>query len=240
MDQTQSLIKAGEIWKSAWAMYKTKFYSFLEIMAVPAILAGVLKFMSEVRGEEDGAAALALFTFVPYVVLFILYILVASIAELALIYSVKNLLAGVTVSARDAFKLAWQNLFSYWWILILMTLVTVGGFILLIIPGIILAVRYAFSINALADQGLKGWAALSYSKEQVTGRWSAVFGKLAYLGLIIFLISIAIGIVFAFFGTPGKSLADVLGKIIVTPLTWLYVFLLYNNLKQTKTGEPTS
>jgi len=60
---------------------------------------------------------------------------------------------------------------------LLQGLVTFGGFILLIVPGIYLSIALAYSQLAYIDQGIRGWQALTFSRELVRGRWWGVFWR---------------------------------------------------------------
>ncbi len=64
--------------------------------------------------------------------------------------------------------------------------------LLLVIPGIIFSVFWAFVMQSVAIRGKVGMEALSYSKSLVTGRWWNTFGYFLVLGLIFILFSIVI------------------------------------------------
>lgn len=97
----------------------------------------------------------------------------------------KNLL-----SAEDA-----QNSWSFFWPLIitglLQILIILGASLLLIIPGIYLAIALAYSPMLIIDKGLKGMEAIKASYRLVKGRWWSVWwretasGFIFGLGLII-------------------------------------------------------
>jgi hypothetical protein len=65
-----------------------------------------------------------------------------------------------------------------------------GGFLLLVIPGIYLGVLLTFSKLALAIDGLKGIRALAYSRALVQGRWWPVFGRMLGMALISVILSV--------------------------------------------------
>lgn len=75
---------------------------------------------------------------------------------------------------------------------ILASLAILGGFVLLIIPGIIFSIWFAFIPQAVALDGKKNIDALSHSRQVVKGRWWGVFWRLVVSGIIIsFLVSAA-------------------------------------------------
>jgi len=64
-------------------------------------------------------------------------------------------------------------------------LAILGGFVLLIIPGIYLSVSLVYAQLIFVDQGLRSWQALSASRELVRDRWWAVFWRNLVASLVI-------------------------------------------------------
>lgn len=62
---------------------------------------------------------------------------------------------------------------------ILSGLAVFGGLILLIIPGIVFSIWFAFTTTTIVLDGKRGVGALSYSKQLVKGRWVATLIRLA-------------------------------------------------------------
>ena len=108
------------------------------------------------------------------------------------------------------------------------------GFILLIIPGIILWVWYSFSIFVTVAEDTKGGKALTRSKEYVKGRWGKVFGRLAFIYLIVVGYNIIVGFI------PENDLINgittLIGLLILTPIALVYGYLLYENVRESKQG----
>lgn len=64
-------------------------------------------------------------------------------------------------------------------------ILTVVGFILLVIPGIWLSVALGFACYALWDDGAKGWGAIKRSYQLVKGRWWATLVRVLVPHLLI-------------------------------------------------------
>ncbi len=75
------------------------------------------------------------------------------------------------------------------------SLLTMLGLLLLILPGIYLAVSYVFVYLLIIDKRLEFWAAMEVSRRVVTAQWWRIFG-LAILGGII----AALGLIGLFIG----------------------------------------
>lgn len=80
-------------------------------------------------------------------------------------------------------------------------LVIFGGFILLIIPGIYLAMALAYAQLVFVDQGVRGWQALAVSRELVRGRWWPVFWRNLAASLVMGLgLSLIVLLILGIFG----------------------------------------
>ncbi|PSB17477.1 hypothetical protein C7B61_06615 [filamentous cyanobacterium CCP1] len=99
-----------------------------------------------------------------------------------------------------AFKLAKQRPttfsdffrgFNYFLPLLLATIVsgilTLLGFLLLIIPGIYLMIAYSFVVPLILERKMDFWEAMETSRKVITKQWFAFLG----LGLLMFLINLA-------------------------------------------------
>jgi hypothetical protein len=82
---------------------------------------------------------------------------------------------------------------------LVVTLITVAGFVLLILPGIYLAVAYTFTYLLVIDRKLEFWTAMEVSRRVVTAQWWRIFGLLI-LGFIITLLGL-VGLVIGIFIT---------------------------------------
>lgn len=94
-----------------------------------------------------------------------------------------KLLRGRATSFGDFFRG-----FNYYLPLFLVSLVSgvmIGiGFILLIIPGIYLAVAYTFALPFVLEKKMNFWDAMELSRKLISKNWFAFFGFVIVLGLI--------------------------------------------------------
>lgn len=108
--------------------------------------------------------------------------------------------------------------FNYFLQLFLVTLVggllIALGFLLLIIPGIYLAVAYTFAIPLVIERKMDFWQALETSRKIITKQWFAFL----LLGLVVFLIN--------FLGVLPCGL----GLLITVPLTYCIVTAAYESI----------
>lgn len=93
---------------------------------------------------------------------------------------------GVEISPTTIFYYYKQWLPIFLVILMMYVLVAVG-FVLLVIPGIYLAIGYCLAFPLVAEKGMEPWEALETSRKTVTHRWLAFFG----LFVVLFVINLA-------------------------------------------------
>jgi hypothetical protein len=139
---------------------------------------------------------------------------------------------------------------------ILVGLATLGGLILLVLPGIYLAVRLMFAQIAVIDGGKKGTAALKDSWALTKNRfwvifWRQIVGAVVFGLLLVIVSMIAIWIVAKLSGTgsyqamgatsnqnPAVAGASILVNGIIQaaflPLFYIFQIKLYLNLTKTK------
>ena len=98
-------------------------------------------------------------------------------------------------------RLAFNSIFNYYHLTgklalagLLIYIMTVIGFILLILPGIYLSIAYVFTLPLIADKGMGVWEAMELSRKAVTKHWFKVFGLFFLLSLIMTLGALAFGI----------------------------------------------
>jgi len=77
---------------------------------------------------------------------------------------------------------------------ILIYIMTIIGFILLVLPGIYLSIAYIFTLPLIADKGMDVWEAMELSRKTVTKHWFKVFGLMLLLTIIMGVGALAFGI----------------------------------------------
>jgi hypothetical protein len=107
------------------------------------------------------------------------------------------------------------------------------GFVLLIIPGLILLVIWSVvaPVTVLEHPGV--FAAFGRSRELVRGNGWNVFGVIVIVIVIIFVISIAVGLVTTGLGSLGRALVQWAVNSAIAPVAALSASVLYFALRGT-------
>ena len=247
----QQLMGVGTLIGKAWETFRAKFTVIIQIAAI-----GVVVQILQIGLILSAVPVHAILSLVLGSVNF----LVSLWLGVSLLYVVKDRNEEITV--KEALSRGWKRVLSYWWISILSGLIVMGGFLLLIVPGIILTIWFALAVYILVSEDRRGMNALFRSKQLVSGYWWSVFGRFLVLGLVVFATIIPLIVLTVIIGGPesfgSNNQAEVelgLGGLVIQLLSTLYQwaiaaivaafgFLLYEDLKRVKGNsayeEPSS
>lgn len=235
-----SLPGAIAIFKQAWAIYKRRLATFLGVMIIPtlvmiAMLVIMIAIVIFIGGELLGGGVSL---FIPLLILLSVIILISqSWGQTALLYAIKD--NQERIGVIESYRRGWHKILSYLWISLLAGIITLVGFLLLIVPGVIFAVWFSLAAFILVSENLKGMNALLKSKEYVKGKWGSVFWRLFFIGAISLIIFLVPTLIFNFLEIPfAKEIYRFVIGLFLIPLVMTYIFLVYNNLKALK-GEIT-
>ncbi len=152
----------------------------------------------------------------------LVYLVIYLLALLAGVSAVKKVVTKEQPDFKKTYIFAWKNLWKFFLLVALVFLANLGGFILLIIPGIIFSTWFSFSNFIFVDKGLGIKASIGKSRELVKGRFWAVLGRLLVFGFFSGLVGFIVSIIP--FGI-GQTLVTLAGALFMLPS-----FLLYKEL----------
>jgi hypothetical protein len=132
----------------------------------------------------------------------------------AMVYAV----ADEDLDIRTALQRGWSRIWAFAWVFSLAGFIVTGGFLLLIIPGVIFSVWFFLSQFVLAAEDERGMRALLKSKAYMQGRFFEVFLRL----FVVWVVSAVIGMV--------PVLGAVLSLLFV-PFMLIYGWLIFDDLR---------
>ena len=233
---------------NAWTLYKQRFWTLIAIALIPILViipatigSSLISVFILSKIIAGGSLSLILIVFaLAALVMF----LVQLWGQAALMFAIIN--NKEEIGFVESFRRGWRKIISLWWISILTAFVTLGGFLLAIIPGIVFAMWFSLSAWVLIAEDSKGMDALLKSREYVRGRWWAVLGRIIIIGLVPFLLSLIFSLIptllFSFIFKSALALWVIslitypIILIIYTPLASIYMFMMYQNLRSLR-GE---
>lgn len=166
----------GDCVRFGWETFKKRPWFFIGATAITSIISVVSS--SIAQGTIDNHSPFLLAAVVNIAGFFIECLIYMGLYKLSL----KALDSVDTLSFRDLW--APQHLGSFAFASIVYGLMLLIGFVLFVIPGIILMLTFFFPFYPIVDRGLGPWQAFEYSKRITYGyRWEL----LAFLGLFLLL-----------------------------------------------------
>ena len=186
---SQPLISVGSLLRESWKDARKHMKSTVKLTVwMWAILSALMvvfyyflptQYDSMTAGYVHPGAGLSIWA----IVLLIAVIIPVAWLGIRLVRLILALDKNQTLPSTEA-KEAWNFFLPLLWIGIMMYVLVLIGSILLIIPGIWLAISLCFSAYFLLEDNLHGKAALKASRALVRGRWWATFWRLLATGIV--------------------------------------------------------
>jgi hypothetical protein len=210
MTTSKQLLGPTKLWSKAVGAYKQNLSTLIPWMILPAVLDFAANFATRESGNEFTPVA-------------IIASVISGIAYLVLTGAISYLVSGL--KANESLKKGINKFWSLLWVSILSGLMVLGGFILLVIPGIIFSIWVSQAIFVVLFEDKTGTKAIRRSKALVKGLFWPVFGRLLFtllpaLGLMV------IGAI----GLPGVIVSSLILSLALMPILFAYEYFLYKDL----------
>ena len=229
----QSLPRNRDLFKAAWGFMVSRL-DLVAWLAVPSVALGVLTFLNTSDFATESLAQTVL-SVIATIALFLFTIVV----QVAVIYAALKHSKGETLTIKQGITWATNNFFGWIWLVLLTGLVIMGGWLLLIVPGIIAAVYVAFSQYVFVDEGGRGLAALQRSRQLVYGKFASVVWRMFVMTLFLVAlyvpVAILAGLILASVPEATATLITVVLEGLVSGfigvLAAYYMTTIYQSLK---------
>ena len=216
---SQNLPNSFKIFKETIIFFRRRFFSFFGVIFPIYLLCGLLSgFALEISETKF--------------VLILLIILLPLFAwkNLAIFYIIKYDKSDIKIT--EPFTKTVNKIAPFCLVYAIVIFSVIGGFILLIIPAIILAIYLSLSLCTYFFEDLKGYDALLRSIEYVKGNWFNVARKGFFLVLVLFLINTLIP--FVIYKILPHSFSQLISglvlDLIINPIEMIFLYLVYQKL----------
>ena len=210
----------GDLFARTWEVYKERFWTLigLYLASVFSVALSILIFV--------GAGLLVSELLPPAKTPLMLCSIVAgsTIGLIAWSWGFAAFLVAVVdedAEFMEAISMGKAKILPFAWLYTVMILIIMGGYVLLIIPGILLSIWFFSAQYMLAENDTRGLDALMKSKSYVDGYWWGIFFRLIAVGIV----SAILGII-PFIGS--------LLSLAFTPFMFIYMNMNYRALKEIK------
>ena len=160
----------------------------------------------------------------------VISVIISAVLQAAILRAAAQATIGDPVDPEESYRFGFKRLGSVILVSLLVGLAVAGGFILLVIPGIIFLVLFSVSVPVLIVENRRGTEAMSRS-------WNLVKGHFWHALGVIFVAGIIAGVVSGIIGSIGGSawvvrwIFTAIAQILTAPFTALVSVLLYLDLR---------
>jgi hypothetical protein len=238
----------NELLSEAWKVFTIRFKSLLAtylwqivlflLAIVPAAILLIAGYALGYRSLEDlGAVEWVVMVLVGlFTMIALVYVQIWT--QVALIVNILKRDTGVTY--KESYKQGRLFVGPYFWTSFLTAVLVLGGLVLLIVPGILLALWTIFASVIVVAENRKGMDAIVASREYMRGLAGKIIGRIIIVGLVCFAV---------FFGATAiisvipmdENILNLISQILWIPLEIfmsVYFVLLYEKVKAIKGQVP--
>jgi len=241
-----SLIGIKKLFSESWKIYKNKFKVFFGILIIPTLItlffviffASIFMTVFSANSFMSSAKTPSIILFVLGIIFAVFIIIIQMWSQVSMLYVIKDYKENINI--KEAYNRSKSSIFPVLIVSSWIGLALFGGFMLLIIPGIIFYVWFAFSNFVLICENIKGKKALSRSKEYVKGKWFKVFIRLLVSIIVCAILYSIVAGIFSKIGVDKKiveNLTTLISGLFLSPFFGIYLFLLYEDLKRIKNNN---
>jgi hypothetical protein len=208
---------------------------YLPMVAMLAASLGTINF-SDPQALLDASASGGTGFFAAYGFINILMMLGAAVIMAGITYAAIEYKSGKSVSVGDMLRRSLSVLLPLIGAAILYYIAVAVGMILLVIPGIIVALMLMVSFPAVIAEQLGPIEALRRSRELTNGhKWSLFGGAIVY-GIVISIVQIVLMLVFGMLGPIAMGIGALLMYAVSVGLGSCFIASVYTNLRESKEG----
>jgi hypothetical protein len=224
-------------WKNLLRFAGFSLILFIPVVLVVGVMAAVVAWQAFSRGGEGlGASEISLLVGIGIIAIPLL--IVATVAQVGgITYSAVQQLAGRPVRFGAMFSASFKRFFPLLGAGILAVLIIWGGFLLLIVPGVIFACALAPAIPAVMAERLGPVEAIRRSWALTRGHRASIL----LAALVLFLIQFGINLVAAVLGIVPilGQLAGIAIQLCAMSLSLTLPAVAYHDLRVLKEATPT-
>ena len=213
----QELTDIGGLFRESWQVFQRRFATLfgLYLLSIVAAVVPIGLFVGL------GAVVAGIGGSMSFILIAVLGAMVALACGLWCYGGLLHAVVDDTLCLKDSLAKGKEMILPLAWVSLLTGFIVAGGYILLLIPGIIFTVWFFFAQFVLAGENVRGMEALLKSKEYVRGQWFNVALRL----VLVWAASVLVGVV----PVVGPILS-----IAIFPYVIIYHYLVYRDLRRLK------
>ena len=244
------------LFDKAWDLYKKVFITLMRVNILPVAILAYLSiitalatayYKSVIMVTDKFNTAEQFKFFALMLGFFCVSVLISSLVYIAQIKTIEQIDSNnekfrgktrgvIYKQILEIYKSSAASVSSYIWIAILATLSIFVGFVLLVVPGIVVAVWFCLAPFVLILEHKKGKEALVKSKDYIRGLWTPIFTRIVAIVAFMFLIGFARAVFQIFLNTifgaglNDRFIVDIIFQSIISPFFIVYMYILYKDV----------
>lgn len=244
-------LTVGEIISTTFNLYFARFLLFVTPSLIGAVVTGALSTAAFAAlalpstpppGTDPTAfwnwfGIFIMTVIVLAILLGIVSLIVSAITSGTVVKCVSDVLEKGTTNLQEGFSFALSKLPSLIGASLLTSILIGIGMLLLLVPGIILAIMFSLTIPAIIIEQVGAFESLGRSRRLVNNRWGETFVLLLLLGIIFLVVSFIATLVATPFG-PFSTIVGVLIASFVSPILPIGTTLLYYSMRAREIPPP--
>ena len=242
----------GEVLDRTFKLYKSNFWLFAGITAMPLLVSLVINIGAAGMGinQKNLAGSIAaspgmLLSIIGGGVLFLLvYLFLLGAAQAATVFAVSDLYLGRTPSLRESYRRVGGKALRVISILIIAGLMVGFGCLLLIIPGIILLCRTSLAVPSSMLEDSKSIRSIERSMNLTKGFSGQIFIIFLMVWVLSWVVAMIFDAPFGYFATAQHAtsfgiltlqyLSNFIAQVLIGPIGTIAFSLMYYNLRVRK------
>ncbi len=159
------------------------------------------------------------------IVLYLVWLIGFVVATTGLVYAFIKRREGVGYWAGVSW--CFRHFWHIFWIALLIQLITSGGYLFLLIPGLVVGLYTSFAMFVFISEGEKGFSALLRSTQLVYGNWWGVVGRVLLFLLVLLAAGLGLGLAAGIFSMLLGAISGTLAAVLmVSVFAVFYMFLI--------------
>jgi Membrane domain of glycerophosphoryl diester phosphodiesterase len=229
----ESNFRVGRTLSNSWRVFSANFVKvFLITIVVTAVYVGLSRFVPRSAVPSSEVPKLAVLIVIGVLAILILY----TLAQAAILYVAFQSMRGRVVGIAEALR---RGLSRFGAIVGLAILVGFGiwiGLILLIVPGIMFALRWSVALPACVVEGLGPLASMKRSAQLTKGHRWKLFGIFLLLWVVSALAGLLIGLLLKPAGVVVTQVVQAVWNAAWTAFWYVTLVMIYHDLRVIKEG----
>lgn len=202
-----------ELMAKSWQLTKQNWWYLLKLLLLPVIfivLGQVISWVLVWLGAFiDNGTVMMIIGIIAAIVVLIMSLL-AVWGQFAFAYGIVHI--EKSLSVVTIYKNVLGKILPLIWMVILIAALLIPGYLIFIIPGVIMMIWFSMSMYVCLDEGTWGLSALWKSKELVKGYWWSIIGRFLTMYGLMMIVIYACMFVLALGGSILALLASLLGS----------------------------